>query len=674
MTDSAVSTLLAQATLLLGAAVVVLLASHRLRLPPVVGLLLTGMLIGPSGLGWISDLRRVETSAEIGVLLLLFTIGIEVSLGELRDLARPFRVGGSIQTAASVALAAGLALAFGRSWREALVLGFVAAPSSTAVVLKLYRDRGELRSPHGRSALGILVFQDVMLVPMLVALPLLVPGGGVSPGRLLQLGAATLAGAALFAAARWILPRLLERVARTRIREVFLFGALFTCLGLSWASEALGFTLGLGAFVAGLLVAESGYRSQVIADVEPFRDLFASLFFVSIGMLVDLGATVRRLPEVATFVVLLLAVKLVATAVAVRRVGYPARTVTQTSFALAQIGEFSFVIAASAGVLGLLSRELQPLVITTAVVTLLATPGLVAIAPWVADRLPGPLDRLLAGRPGRVPETAGQPSRELRDHVVVVGFGAGGQTLAKVLLEAGVRYRVVEADAEIVESGWRREEPIVYGDATRPEILRAAGLATARLAVLAISDPEATRRALVHARAIAPHIHLLVRTRRIAEIESLRSAGADEVIAEEFESSIEMFTRVLEAYHVPRNIIRAQTRVLRGEGYEMLRAPGIPGRVSGAVLAALAAGTTEVVRVEAGSPACGLTLGELDLRRRSGATVIAVVRGEHSQPNPAADFRLAPGDDLVLVGSHAEIEAALVQLEPVAPHAPESSI
>lgn len=660
MTSPALEALLAQATILLGAAVVVLLASHRLRLPPIVGLLVTGVLIGPSGLGLISDPVAVEVSAEIGVVFLLFTIGLELSLSRLKELARMFWVGGSIQTFATLGLVAAAALAAGLPWPAALVLGFVAAPSSTAIVLKLYRDRRELESPQGRTALGILLFQDVMLVPMLVALPLIAARGGRPLDQLLRLGGAAVVGVLAFALARRVLPRLLERVARTRVREVFLFGALFACLGLALLTERLGFSLALGAFVAGLLVAESDYRSQVVADVEPFRDLFASVFFVSIGMLVDLDAGLERLPEIAAFVAVLVAIKVTTALVAVRAVGFTARIAALVALGLAQIGEFSFVVAAAARALGLIDAELHSVVIAAAALTLLATPGLVAIAPALADRLP----RRLAHAFDRRASAPGTPAPErLEDHVVIVGFGAGGRTLARVLAEARIDYQVIEADAEIVARGRLAGEPILFGDATRPEILRAAEIGRARIAVLAISDPEATRRTLALARALAPRLHLLVRTRLVAEIEKLRAAGAHDVIAEEFESSIEIFTRVLETYHVPRNVVRAQIRVLRGEDYRMLRAPATGDRVSAAVLDALAAGTTEVARVEPGSPAVGSTLGDLDLRRRAGATVIAVVRGEQSRTNPPADFRFEVGDDLVLVGSHQEIDAAFALLE-----------
>jgi CPA2 family monovalent cation:H+ antiporter-2 len=504
------------------------------------------------------------------------------------------------------------------------------------------------------------LFQDVLLVPMLVVLPLLAARGGKLTDHALRLVLAAAIGAVVFALARKLLPRLLDRVARTRAREVFLFGALFACLGLAYLTEKLGFSLALGAFVAGLLVAESDYRSQVIADVEPFRDLFASLFFVSIGMLVDLPASLRRLPEIAALVGLLVAVKLFTTFVAVRAVGYPARIVTQVSFALAQIGEFSFVVAASARVLGLIDGETHGVVIAAAVITLMLTPAAVAFGRRVAPRLPLGLERWMDRRVDRRAEVDPAP---LANHVVIVGFGACGRTLARVLAEAQVPYRVIEADADLVARSARAGQPILFGDATRSEIQRAAGFESARMAVFAISDPDATMRALSLARRESPRVHLLVRTRLVSEIGRLRAAGAHEVIAEEFETSIEIFTRVLAAFHVPRNVVRAQTRVLRGEDYQMLRSPSVEGRVSEAVLDALAAGTTEVLRIEDDSPAAGRTLAEFDLRRLTGATVIAVVRGESSRTNPPPDYRLEPGDDLVIVGSHGEIEAAFALIE-----------
>jgi len=320
------------------------------------------------------------------------------------------------------------------------------------------------------------------------------------------------------------------------------------------------------------------------------------------------------------------------------------------------VGEFSFVLMEVGREHGLLAGERYQLLLAAAVLTMIATPLLMGAAP----RLAGAWERRWP--PGVTAPLAtagsGEERKSLSDHVLIVGFGVGGRLLARVLREGGIRYLVLELNAATVRQARRDGHPILYGDASRREVLRAAGIERARVVVLVVSDPAAVRRSVPLARELNPGVRIVVRTRRVDEIEELRRLGADEAVAEEFETAIEVFTLVLQNYHVPRNVVRAQSRVLRGEGYRTLRAPALGRGVSESVLGALEAGTTDVFRVEPASPAAGRTLRELDLRRETGATVLAVVRGERPISNPAPDTALDAGDDLVLVGSHAEIDRA----------------
>ena len=644
--------LLQDSVILLASAVAVLLITARLRIPPVVALLLTGLLIGPSAFGWIADSEEVEVFAEIGVVLLLFVIGLELSLERLRDFRRPFLLGGSVQVSVTAALATGASLALGFAMNRAIFFGFVIALSSTAIVLKLYGDRRETDTPQGRTVLGILLFQDFLIVPMIVLVPVLAGEVGASPmGLLLRFGGSLAAIGAIVVVARRIAPSLFDRIARTRSRETFVLGSLGICLALAWATHALGFSIALGAFVAGLLVSETEYSHQAIADVAPFRDLFASVFFISIGMLVDLRFAVSHWPAILGLAAAVVVVKSLVAGGAVAVVGLPARIRIMVGFSLAQVGEFSFVLMEVGRAHGLLETQAYQVLLSSVVLTMLATPLLVHQGPTAARvwvRLWGaPANRDLE-----------EKAAAIQDHVIILGFGAGGQLLAQVLREARIPYVIVELNSETVKRGRRKGEPIFYGDAARQDVLEYAGIDRARLVVFAISDPDALRQAVRAARELNPAVEIVVRTRRITEIEQLRILGADEVVAEEFETAIEIFTLVLERYHVPRNVVRAQTRVLRGEGYQMLRSPGRGKGVSAAVLDALEAGTTDIFRLEPGSPVAGRSLGDLDLRRRTGVTVLAVVREEEPQPNPAADTILEAGDDLVLVGGHAEIDRA----------------
>lgn len=654
---------LRESVTILTAALAVLLISNRLRIPSVVGFLLTGMLIGPSGLRLVSGTERVELFAEIGVVFLLFSIGLEFSLERLKQIRRVFFLGGSVQALLATGLIALLALPLGFAAPRAIFLGFLVTLSSTAIVLKLYADRRELDAPQGKILLGILLFQDFLIVPMIVLAPVLAGTVKASAASIaLRFGGSLAVVAAVFAVARYLMPRLLRVLVRTRIREVLVLGALAVCLGMAMLTEALEFSLALGAFIAGIIISESEYSHQVVAEVTPFRDVFNSLFFISIGMLLEVPFALTHPVPVLGLAGTVLAVKVLAGGAAAALLGFPRRIVAIAALALAQIGEFSFVLLRVGQEQGLLDRALYQTFIAASILTMMATPLLVGMAPGLGVWL---------GRWGKAPAPERpeiEGGKRLRRHVIVVGFGVNGRNLSRVLRAAHIPYLIVELNGETVRQAAVEKQPMLFGDVTRREILEHAGIEQAEVVVFAISDLEAVRRATRLARELNPDVRIIVRTRLVGEIEDLHRMGADEVIAEEFETSIEIFTRVLEHFHIPRNVIRAETRALRGEGYRMMRSPAQP-QLPQSFLDILAAGTTEVFRLEDESPVIGETIKSLDLRHRTGATIIAVVRGERAHPNPDPDLRLEPGDHLVLVGSHAEIEAAFDILEAEGPPA-----
>ena len=637
----------------LAALTLVVLVCHRFRIPSVVGFLLTGVLIGPSGLRWVPEREAVEVFAEIGVVFLLFSIGLEFSLERLSQIRRAFFLGGSVQSLLTLAVAGGLAFLAGLGPRQAIFWGFLTALSSTAIVLKLYHDRREMEAPQGKLAIGILLFQDFLIVPMIVLTPVL--GGSVAASALdilFRFASSLFVVAMVFLVARYLMPRLLHHIVATGVREILVLGSLAVCLAMAWLTESLGFSLAVGAFIAGIIISESEYSHQVIAEVSPFRDVFNSVFFISIGMLLNIQFALRHILPILGLTLAILVVKALVAGAAVAFLGYPFRTVAIVGLSLAQVGEFSFVLLQLGDRFRLLPPELYQSFLASSVLTMLLTPALVQLAP------------LLAARTGSKGAGAEEPLPALRGHVVIVGFGVNGRNLARVLKEASIRYVIIELSGDTVRRALRDGEPVLYGDTTRQDILEHAGIARARVAVFAISDLEAVRRGAQFARQLNPGLHIIVRTHRIADIDDLRRHGADQVFAEEFETSIEIFTHVLEQYHVPRNIIRTQTRALRGEDYKMLRTPAGTAELSEALLRILAAGTVEIFRLESASPAVGRTLRELDLRKRTGTTIISLVRGETPTTNPGPDLRLEAGDHLVLMGSHEEIEKAFLCLEP----------
>lgn len=649
--------------IVLAAAVVIIFISRPLRIPSVVGFLLTGLLIGPSGLHFLPDRQQIEVFAELGVVMLLFFVGIEFSLSHLRTISRQFLGGGSLQLTLTVALTMLILMGVGLEINKSVFVGCLIGLSSTAIVLKALADRSELGTPHGRLSVGILLFQDFCIVPMIIVAPLLAGQEEVSfADFMIRLLVSVAAIAAILMVARYLMPRALHQIARTRVREAFLMGSLLICLLMAAVTASLGFSYALGAFIAGLVISESEYSHEVVAEVVSFRDLFSSLFFISVGMLLDLRFVVAQPFSVLGIGLGIFALK----ALIVMFVGFvlraSARTTMITAVSLAQIGEFSFVLATVGLSVGLLDESLYQHFLGASVFTMLISPPLIAFAPAVAERTQSMLPLLTFGA-----DAQEAPQEILRDHVVVVGYGLNGQNVTRVLLETGIPYVVVESDSDLARLVRREAHTLVLGDITRREILHKARIEHARLIVFAISDPRATRTGVRLARSMNPKIYIIVRTRLVSEVEELEKLGANEVIPEEFETSIEIFTRVLDQYRIPRNLVNAQIKVIRDENYGMLR--GLPQTSRGLERVAhlLAAGTADMFLVSEQSTAAEKTLSDLDLATKTGVNLIAVVRGDKPIITPQHDFLIRSGDTLVLVGSHASMDAAFEYLSGTTP-------
>src|SRR5919106_660583 len=628
--------------IIFGLSIGILLLSHRLRLPSVVGLLLTGVIVGPYGLGLVHDIEVVESLAEVGIVLLLFTIGIEFSLHTLLSLKRIVGIAGTLQVGLSMSATYAAARLLGRSGGEAVLWGFLVALSSTAIVLKLLGERSETDSPHGRIAVGVLILQDLSVVPMMFLLPLLA-GSTAGPKASLAwvIAKAVVTVAVILVSARMVIPPLLHQVVRTRSHELFVLSIVVICFGTAWLTSLAGLSLALGAFVAGMLISESDYGQQALADVLPLRDLFSSLFFVSVGMLLHVGFALQHAATIGLIVVGVLLGKSVTGAVATVAMGYPLRTAVLTSLALAQIGEFSFVLARAGLVSGLMGDEMYQVFIAAAVVTMLATPFLLRVAPIVADGAAQlPLVRWLDGRPQLEGDVRGMP---LKDHVIIAGFGLNGRNVARALTAANIPYLVLEMNPETVRVERGQGTPIAYGDAAHEGVLRHAHIEAARVVVVAISDAAATRRVVELARRLNPGVYFIARTRYSQEVGPLSALGANEAIPEEFETSIEIFARVLRRYLVPREDIERQIAAIREDSYEMLRDLRPPPLSLAEVQRQLADLEVETFRVNEGSPAAGKTLAELRLRERIGITVLVVQRDGETLTNPWGGTLLLAG-------------------------------
>ncbi|MFN7677111.1 MAG: cation:proton antiporter [Cyanobacteriota bacterium] len=561
-----------------GLSVLAAVLCHRFRLPSAIGLLLAGMVAGPHALRLVRNVHEIEVLAEIGVVLLLFVIGLEISIADLDRLKRFFAIGGSVQFFVTAIVIALLLPATGLLPQQSLYLGFVVALSSTAIVLRALQERGELETPHGRSILSILIYQDVGVVPVMLTAPLLARllGGTALSGAMDGLEAlgvlllkVSLVAVFGYSAYRWIVPWVLERITHTRSSEAFLLGVFMLCVGIAVFTQSLGLSLALGAFLAGFILSESDYSHQAVVVMLPFRDVLMSLFFISIGMLLDGSHLLRHLGPLLLLTAAVLVIKPLVAALASLVVGLPLRQAVLSGMALGQVGEFSLV-ATKAGVsAGLLSEPVFQSLLVVAVLTMLATPLMILVAPRLAERLAHtPLGRWTEAK-----ATAESSEREFQPppSVLIVGFGVTGRNLANSCRRCDVPYAVIELNAALVKQARADGLPIHYGDASQPGILALVRAHQARAIVVVIDDPAAARRIVELARRQAPESYILVRSRYLREVEPLSQLGADEVIADELEVSIEVFSRVLARMLVPRERIKQLIGDVRGEWRRMAR-------------------------------------------------------------------------------------------------------
>ncbi len=637
---------------------VVILLLYKLKIPSLIGFIVAGIIIGPNGVGLIKDVHFIQILAEIGVILLLFTIGIEFSLTKLIKIKKAVLGGGGAQVVLTIAASGALTYIAIRDVNTSIFFGFLYALSSTAIVLKLLAERGEVDSPHGHTMVGILIFQDLCIVPLMLLIPVL--SGDVVDvlDVAIKMGKALLIIVVVLVSSRWIVPAFLHQVVRTRSRELFLTTIILLCLGIALLTSRFGLSLALGAFLAGLIISESEYAHQAVADILPFKDSFMGLFFVSIGMLMNTEFLAANSVGVAQVVVLIFGLKIFTGTAAALLIGNPLRSSLMTGLGLAQIGEFSFVLAIAGKAAGLISEEFYQIFLSSSVVTMIMTPFILRAAPpfsgWIVAQ---PFLKQFAGTRKGITAEAGP--RKKHDHVIIVGFGLNGRNLAKVLKEADIPYAVLEMNSDTVREMRKKGEPIYYGDGTSTEILHKMGVEKARMLVVAISDPVSTRRIVSIARQAHPNLYILVRTRYLIEVDELKALGADEVIPEEFETSIEIFSRVLHRYSFPRNVILDMIDKIRRNSYTALRDVEVPRRHLFTKYEWLPEIEIDGYRIPEGSYLSDKTIKELQIRKKTGVTVIAVRRGKMVHTNPEPDFELKTEDLILFTGDRESMNRAL---------------
>lgn len=627
----------------------IILLFNKIKLPSIAGFLIAGVVIGPYGFGLITNSEEIKIMAEIGVILLLFTIGLEVSLKEISKIKKLLLIGGGLQLIITAGFTYIVLILLGLDSTTALFCGMLVSLSSTAIVLKLLADEKQLESPHGKISLAILIFQDLAIVPLFLITNSIGKEGTIDILSILsQIGIALVTVTVIIVLAKFIMPKLLYYIARTKLREVFTIGVILLLLGTAYLTFSLGLSFALGAFIAGLILSESEYSSQVIAEVMPLKDTFNSIFFVSVGLLLNLSYVFNHLTEVAVLSILIFIVKAVVIVFVVILLKYPLRTGLLVGFGLAQIGEFSFILAQEGLKYNLLGN-LYDLFLSSSIITMLLTPVIFRISTTVYNSKTGSAGEL------------DDPEEEskLNNHVIIAGFGLNGRNVAHVLRETGISYNVIEMNPDTVRIEKEKGEEIIFGDISRNEVLHKAGIEKAKVLVIAISDQSISRRSVKIAKQMNGKLFVVVRTRFVQEVDELSKIGADVVIPEEFETSIQIFKKVLEQYHIPINVIMQQINLLRGESYRWLRDEKESKEIFSHLDEIIAAGLTETCYLTEDYIVVGKSLKEIDLRAKTDATVLAIVRDSKSITNPSSSEILKKGDTVVLTGTHKAVDEAV---------------
>jgi CPA2 family monovalent cation:H+ antiporter-2 len=649
--------LLKDILILLGCSAVIVFVLQKLKLPSIIGFLLTGIIIGPYGLSLINALEQVEILSEIGVILLLFVIGMELSVKQLASIKKTVIVGGLLQVGMTTVVTGLIYYFLSFSWNESVFVGFLFSLSSTAIVLKTLQDRKEISAPHGRNALAILIFQDIIVVPMMLVTPLIAGESGNIGMSILSLIVKTAIVLLITViSARYIVPKLMHAVAKTHSKELFLLVTFTICFAVTFLTSEIGLSLALGAFIAGLIISESEYSHQATSIILPFRELFTSFFFVSVGMLLDLSFFISNIPVIMLLVFAVFVVKSIIAGLAVAALKYPTRTVILTGLSLFQVGEFAFILSKVGIEYNLLSAQTNQYFLSVSIVSMILTPFVIIFSEGIANRFIGVskkigLDPTLVA-PKSISEIA---ENDLENHLVIIGYGVNGSNLAKAAASSNIPYVVIEMNAETVQQQKAKGLPVIFGDATQDHILEAVHLSNARAAVIAISDNHATKTIIKNIRSHSDSLYLVVRTRYVKETSELIALGADEVIPEEFETSIQIFTNVLQNFLVPEVDIHQFIENVRADNYQLFK--GELKRPKTYRLNNLADFNITCLRINTDSKEyLGIPIKELNLRADYGINILGIKRKNDMLESIQPEEKLKQGDLVYIQGNQSNIE------------------
>lgn len=645
--------------ILLAAAVGVVVLFRLLHLPAMLGYLIVGIFIGPHALGWIPDAPETRHLAEFGVVFLMFSIGLEFSLAKLRAMQRLVFGLGTAQVVLTIGMVMLACLAFAMDWRAGLALGGILAMSSTAIVSKMLVERAELNAPHGQKIMGVLLFQDLAVVPLIIVIPALAQSGGDLSGTIaIAMLKATVVLAALLIFGQKLLRPWFHLVAQQKSSELFMLNVLLFTLGMAWLTELSGLSLALGAFVAGMLISETEYRYQVEEDIKPFRDVLLGLFFVTIGMMLDVHAILVGWGWILLLLLILLPFKALVVAVLVRGFGGSWGSALRTGLGLAQAGEFGFVLLTLAGGVSLLPADVMQNVLAAMLISMLIAPFLIQYSEAIVRRLSPDewVDRAM-----QMHQIAVQ-SMAAKQHIIICGYGRSGQSLAKFMQAEGISFIALDLDSRRVKEANEAGERVVYGDAAKHEVLQAAGLMRAKTLVITYDDKHSALKILQHVTKARPDLPVIVRTADDTNVDVLKKAGATEVVAEVLEGSVMLASQALLMAGIPLSRVVRRVQEARAKRYSMFSGYlKTPQTEVGEDTEQMQPRFHNVMLSDAHA-AVGKRLGELNLEDLN-VEVNGVRRHNMLGNQPTKDMVLKAGDVLLLLGQPVTLEAAEKRLK-----------
>lgn len=647
--------------IILSFSVVIVFLLQRLKLPSILGFLITGIIIGPYGFSLINAVKEVEIIAEIGVILLLFVIGMELSIKQLASIKKTVFIGGFVQVSLSVIAAATIHLNFENTLTESIFIGFLFSLSSTAIVLKVFQDRDEIHSQHGKNALGILIFQDLIVVPMMLVTPILA-GQSTNVGQsvVMLLAKSLIVVVITIISARYLVPKLMHAVAKTKSKELFLLTTIAICFSVAFLTSEAGLSLALGAFLAGLIISESEYSHQATSIILPFRELFTSFFFISVGMLLDLTFFFHHFSIIALLILGVFLLKTLISGIAIAVLNYPSRTIILTALSLFQLGEFGFILSKVGIEAGIITELTNQYFLSVSIATMLLTPFVIIFSEKITNTMLQTKIGTVIQKVNKLdknPKYQNEVNTEgYKNHLVIIGYGINGSNLAKAAKYAGIKFLAVEFNAEIVARERKKDVPIIFGDASQDHILELVHIKQAQSVVIAISNIEATKAIITNIRFVCKSVYLVVRTRYVKEINELLALGADEVIPEEFETSVEIFSRVLHNFLIPADDIQHFVETIRADNYHLFQSNKQKPRI----LNPIKAPDFKITCVRMNNDSGGLvgkTITQANIRQEFGINIVAILRKDEMISNVLPEEKLLYNDLLYVQGDTVSIDA-----------------